>query len=63
VAGACAWAMLMAIVIASVTAANCDPGSDFAILSGAALALRSRGARSGMRTVLQLSPVTTLAPA
>ena len=63
VAGACAWAMLMAIVIASVTAANCDPGSDFAILSGAALALRSRGVRTGMRSVLQLSPVTALAAA
>jgi len=63
VAGACAWAMLMAIVLASVTAANCDPGSDFAILSGAALALRSRSARSGTRSVLHLSRASTLAPA
>ena len=63
VAGACAWAMLMAVVIASVTAANCDPGSDFAILSGAALALRGRAARNGIRSTLQLSPVATLAPA
>jgi len=57
VAGACAWAMLMAIVIASVTAPNCDPGSDFALLSGAALALRGRGARTGNRQMLELSPV------
>ena len=61
VAGACAWAMLMAIVIAGVTAPNCDPGSDFALLSGAALALRSRSARGVGRSVLDLSPVATLA--
>ena len=42
VAGACAWAMLMAVIVAGITAASCDPGSDFAVLSGAALALRGR---------------------
>lgn len=48
VAGACAWAMLMAVIVAAITAPNCDPGSDFALLSGAALALRGRNpVRSG----------------
>jgi hypothetical protein len=42
VAGACAWAMLMAVIVAAITAPSCDPGSDFALLSGAALALRGR---------------------
>ncbi len=61
VAGACAWAMLMALVVAGINAPSCDPGSDFALLSGAALALRGRSARHAARPVLDLSPVAVLA--
>ncbi|MDF8333384.1 hypothetical protein [Novosphingobium cyanobacteriorum] len=39
---ACAWAMLMGVLIASIAAPSCDPGTDFGILAGAALALRGR---------------------
>jgi hypothetical protein len=60
-AGACAWAMLMALIVAGINAPSCDPGSDFALLSGAALALRGRSARLAMRPVLDLSPVAALA--
>ena len=60
VAGACAWAMLMALVVAGINAPSCDPGSDFALLSGAALALRGRSARHAARPVLDLSPVAVL---
>ncbi len=61
VAGACAWAMLMALVVAGINAPSCDPGSDFALLSGAALALRGRSARHAARPVLDRSPVAVLA--
>ena len=61
VAGACAWAMLMALVVAGINAPSCDPGSDFALLSGAALALRGRSTRHAARPVLDLSPVAVLA--
>jgi len=63
VAGACAWAMLMALIVAGVNAPSCDPGSDFALLSGAALALRSRSPFGARRPVLELSPVAVLAAA
>jgi hypothetical protein len=39
-AAACAWAMLMGIAVASISSPTCDPGTDIAMLSGAALALR-----------------------
>lgn len=39
-AAACSWAMIMGVAIASISSPTCDPGTDFAILSGAALALR-----------------------
>jgi hypothetical protein len=61
VAGACAWAMLMAIIVAGVSAPSCDPGSDFALLSGAALALRGRSPRGVRRHRPDLSPVAALA--
>ncbi|KUR74308.1 hypothetical protein [Novosphingobium sp. FSW06-99] len=61
VAGACAWAMLMAIIVAGVNAPSCDPGSDFALLSGAALALRGRSPHAARRPALDLSPVTAMA--
>jgi hypothetical protein len=61
VAGACAWAMLMAIIIAGITAPSCDPGSDFALLSGAALALRGRSPRGARHHSLDLSPIVVLA--
>lgn len=44
-AGACAWALFMAVVIGAITAPSCDPGCDFALLSGTALALRGRSVR------------------
>ncbi len=39
-AAACGWAMLMGLAVASISSSTCDPGTDIAILSGAALALR-----------------------
>lgn len=39
---AAAWAMLMGVLVASISLPSCDPGTDFAILAGAALALRAR---------------------
>ncbi|MBU6393754.1 MAG: hypothetical protein KGQ75_04180 [Sphingomonadales bacterium] len=39
-AAAASWAMIMGLAIASIASPTCDPGTDFAILSGAALALR-----------------------
>jgi hypothetical protein len=60
VAGACAWAMLMALIVAGINAPSCDPGSDFALLSGAALALRGRSPIGARRHVLELSPVAVL---
>ncbi len=41
-AAACAWAMLMGVAVASISSPTCDPGTDIAMLSGAALALRRR---------------------
>ncbi|AXB77593.1 hypothetical protein [Novosphingobium sp. P6W] len=40
-AAAAAWAMLVGVGVASVSAPSCDPGLTFAILSGSAIALRS----------------------
>jgi hypothetical protein len=37
---ACAWAALIDVIISSLSSPTCDPGTDFAILTGAALALR-----------------------
>lgn len=42
---AAAWAMLMGVIVASISLPSCDPGTDFAILAGAALALRTRAAK------------------
>lgn len=42
VAAAAAWAVLLDISIASISAPSCDPGFNFAILTGAAIALRGR---------------------
>ncbi len=39
-AAAASWAMVMGVAIASISSPTCDPGTDFAIMSGAALALR-----------------------
>lgn len=44
VGAAAAWAMLVGVGVASVSAPSCDPGLSFAILSGAAIALRWRPA-------------------
>ncbi|WP_298189302.1 hypothetical protein [Novosphingobium sp.] len=43
-AAACAWAMVMAVAMASILYPTCDPGTDIAFLSGAALALRRQQA-------------------
>lgn len=40
--GAAAWAMVMGVGLAAIALPTCDPGTDFAILSGCALALRRR---------------------
>jgi hypothetical protein len=39
-AAACSWAMLMGLAVASISSPTCDPGTDFAMLAGAALAMR-----------------------
>jgi len=39
---AAAWAMLIGVLVASIALPSCDPGTDFAILAGASLALRAR---------------------
>lgn len=41
IAAAAAWAMVFGTSVASVSAPSCDPGLEFAILSAAAIALRS----------------------
>ena len=41
-AAACAWAMMMGVAVASISSPTCDPGTDIAMLGGAALALRRR---------------------
>ncbi|MFC0205270.1 hypothetical protein [Novosphingobium soli] len=50
-AAAAAWAMLVGIAVASLSAPSCDPGLTFAVLSGGALALRQQ-ARGRARAVL-----------
>jgi len=42
IAAAAAWAMLIDACVASVSAPSCDPGLGFAVMSGAAIALRYR---------------------
>jgi hypothetical protein len=49
VGAAAAWAMLVGVGVASVSAPSCDPGLSFAILSGAAIALRWRPATPNAR--------------
>lgn len=39
-AAACGWAMMMGVMMASISSPTCDPGTDFAMMAGAALALR-----------------------
>lgn len=41
---ACGWAMIMGVAMASIASPTCDPGTDFAMLAGAALALRRQQA-------------------
>lgn len=55
-AAACAWAMLMGAGIASISSPTCDPGTDIAILAGAALALRRP--QAAPRITPALSPLT-----
>lgn len=42
---ACAWALVQSLFINSLSLPGCDPGTDFAILTGAALALRVKQVR------------------
>jgi len=59
-AAACAWAMLMAVAMASILSPTCDPGTDIAFLGGAALALRrqqSVAARTRARAPRTAPPV------
>lgn len=61
---AAAWAMLVGVGVASVSAPSCDPGLNFAILSGAAIALRrsrQRVADAGHMTVAH--PAASAMPA
>ncbi|MEE4451340.1 hypothetical protein [Novosphingobium resinovorum] len=50
-AAAAAWAMLVGVGVASVSAPSCDPGLTFAILSGAAIALRTGSPRAAKHAV------------
>lgn len=58
---AAAWAMAVGIGVASVSAPSCDPGLSFAVLSGAAIALRARP--FGQRPASASSPAFAPAPA
>ncbi|GEN99809.1 hypothetical protein NSE01_16420 [Novosphingobium sediminis] len=60
-AAACSWAMIMGVAIGSIASPTCDPGTDFAIMSGAALALRRMQASAAL-TVPATSPATGPAP-
>ncbi|NMN06385.1 MULTISPECIES: hypothetical protein [unclassified Novosphingobium] len=67
---ACAWAAVIDALVASLSSPTCDPGTDFAILTGAALALRPivprlTPWRGPVRQLppLQLSPAMALASA
>jgi hypothetical protein len=53
VGAAASWAVLLLVAVASVASPTCDPGTDFAILAGAALALRAPRRREAlsMRTI------------
>lgn len=60
-AAACGWAMLMGLAVASISSPTCDPGTDIAILSGAALAMRRRQTPARVRqarTPLTAPPLT-----
>lgn len=39
-AAACGWAMMMGVAMTSISSPTCDPGTDIAMMGGAALALR-----------------------
>lgn len=65
-AAACSWAMIMGVAIASIASPTCDPGTDFAILSGAALALRGQQAAAlaapAVSPIIEPPTVATNAP-
>ncbi|WP_408589077.1 hypothetical protein [Novosphingobium sp.] len=42
---ACAWALVQSLFVSALALPGCDPGTDFAILTGAALALRIKPVR------------------
>ena len=56
---ACAWAMLMGIAMTSISSPTCDPGTDIAILGGAALALRRRQQQQAAVTMAAPAPLSS----
>ncbi|WP_298166448.1 hypothetical protein [Novosphingobium sp.] len=60
-AAACGWAMMMGLMMASISSPTCDPGTDIAMLSGAALSLRRRSV-AAPRAAAE-SPLTAPTPA
>lgn len=57
-AAACSWSMLMGLAMASIASPTCDPGTDFAMMAGAALGLR----RQQVAARVALPPVPLEAP-
>ncbi len=57
-AAACSWAMLIGLAMASIAAPTCDPGTDFAMMAGAALGLR----RQQVAARMALPPLPLEAP-
>ncbi|MBX9663152.1 hypothetical protein [Novosphingobium sp.] len=60
-AAACGWAMMMGVMMASISSPTCDPGTDIAMLGGAALSLRRRPA--ALPRPVKQSPLTAPTPA
>ena len=52
-AAACGWAMMMGVAMTSISSPTCDPGTDIAMMSGAAL---------GLRRQFQLAAAVRMAP-
>lgn len=52
-AGACSWAMMMGVAMTSIASPTCDPGTDIAMMGGAALAMRRQRATASTRTAVR----------
>jgi hypothetical protein len=57
-AAACGWAMMMGVATSSISSPSCDPGTDIAVLGGAALALRRQ--QAARRAAAPISAQTPL---